>query len=506
MTKSRGFSGQRWLSVALGTLTVACVVRFAVKSAFFVLRDLQMDLAVRIFGARSARDGLSPYLNNLTAGLRYWDGSTHVYSSFIFPPSVALFFLPLAALPYLAAKALWTLGSCVAIVVALTLSARLAQVRLDRYRILGLIAIAAVFHPLLLHIERGQFEAFLLLAVMACAVTLDRRPFLAGAFLAPAIALKLHCALLLPFLALRSRWLAILGAGLAFAAIELASAATLGPKLELDYWSHELPRIVRIDDRRSPAGPELPAEVLDRRPGAPVGEVVVDSRAYTSSTVRFAHNATLVRPLRALVERTLGVGAMASSPISLALFGCFFLVVMAKHWQLRKLVLSPPTHLSYWLVALVSVMLSAPLTWVMSLVWVLPAVLLMCSREVRSLADRNRVAAIAACAGLVWIGSPEVIGPDLGPALYHQAKYPMALLLMFPFLLTASMPAAPMMPPTGVMGSGEKDSPVAESSKTSSMQRASSGCPPLGRETQSAQRGTRAGPQTGHETAQGASG
>ncbi len=399
-----------------------------------------MDLAVRVFGARAARDGLSPYLNNLVSGPRYWDGATHVYSSFIFPPSVALLFLPLSSLSYFAAKSVWTLGSGAVLVLTLALSARLGRIRLDRNRILGLIVMAALFYPLLLHIERGQFEIFLLLAVIACALTVDRHPFLSGWLLAPAIALKLHCGLLLPFLALRGRWLAVLGAGVAFAAIELTSLAILGPKLERQYWFRELPRIVRIDDRRSPAGPELPAEILARRPPALAGQVVVDHRSYIPSTVRFAHNATLVRPVRNVVERVFGVGPLASSPISLAIFACLFFAVAARHWRVRKFPLSPSAQLAYWLTALVCVMLSAPLTWVMSLVWTLPALLLGFSNEVRPLADRHRTAAVTACAGLVWIGFPEMIGPDVqNTAFYQQVKYPFALLLLLPFLLAASL-------------------------------------------------------------------
>lgn len=398
-----------------------------------------MDLAVRVFGARAARSGLSPYLNNLASGLRYWDGGTHVYSSFIFPPSVALLFLPLAPLPYLAAKLVWTLGSCAALVCALALAARLGGIGLNRNQIFVLIALTSLFYPLLLHIERGQFEIFFLLSVIACALTVERSPLLSGCLLAPAIALKLHCGLLLPFLALRGRWRAVVGAGMAFVALELASALVLGPKLELQYWTHELPRIVKIDDRRSPAGPELPAEILDRRPPASAERTVLDGRSYITSTVRFAHNATLVRPVRTVIERVLRVGPLDSSPISLTLFACLFLVVAARHWRVRASPLSPSAQLAYWLTALVCVMLSAPLTWTMSLVWTLPALLLAFSTEIRTLADRNRTAAVAACTGLVWIGVPEIVGPDVRHTdFYQHVKYPLALLLMLPFLLTAS--------------------------------------------------------------------
>jgi hypothetical protein len=431
---------RRALRAASLAIAAALLVRFALWVAFFVANGLQMDFASQVAGARSAWDGLSPYRNNLAAGLRYWDGvSIHVHGLFVSPPSVAVLVLPLAVLPYGLAKLIWTAASCAALFGAMAVSRRLAQVNVDRAQMVILAGIAAACFPLLLEMERGQHDTFLLLGAMACAVSIERRPFLAGLFLAAAIILKLHCALLVPFLALRRRWVAILATAISVCAIEAASAVVLGPDVELQYWLKELPRIARIDDRHEPAGPELPVEILARRPMTADGRVIVDGRAYLPTALRFAHNGTLVRPVRTVIEHFTRT-RVSASPLSMMLFTGLFLLVAVREWPRRRASRSPPAELAYWTVALICVLLSGPWTWVMNLVWVLPATLLPLSDEVRRLAARRRAAAFAAVVGFLWIGLPELIPPSTGPYFYHSIKYPAALVLLLPFLLLASAP------------------------------------------------------------------
>lgn len=431
-----------WLRLTLALVGLAAVARFLVVVARFVAQDLQMDLAIRIGGARAAWAGLSPYYNNLATDPRVWDGlATTVYSSFLYPPAVALLFLPLAVLPYGIAKLLWTLASCGALIGAMMLSARLACITIDGWRAFAITAIAATFQPLLWHMERGQVDTVLLLLTMAAAVMLSRRPFFSGFLWAPAIVLKLHCVFLLPFLALRQRWWpAIVGSIVMLLAMELGSCAVLGSGLEFQYWSRELPRIARIDDRHSPVGPELAKEVLDRRPPAPDGRAVLDGRWYWRTGPAFTTNATLVRPIRAIVERIRNRRRVAASALSTLSFACLFLLVAVPHLRRRALPLLPLQQLAFWLVALFVVILSAPMSWSMNLVWALPAVVLPFSSEVRGFAAHHGAAAAAAGTGFVWMAVPEIVHPGHGPFLYSALKLPAGLLLMLPFLLLLSLP------------------------------------------------------------------
>ena len=145
---------ERVIAAVAVTVAVAVVTAFA---AYVAVASLQEDFAAYWIAGAARRLGLDPYINHLgsAAAPGLWDGvAPFGHSRFLYPPLVAELFRPLAALPYRAAKALYT-GAAVAawIASALLLGRRAAPVFLGA---------GALFFPLYLHLERGQIDLFAL--------------------------------------------------------------------------------------------------------------------------------------------------------------------------------------------------------------------------------------------------------------------------------------------------------------------------------------------------------
>jgi hypothetical protein len=148
---------------------------------------------------------------------------------FKYPPSSALLFLPLAALPFEAAKAVWFGVSLAALAGMFSLAGRLAQRKPAGYVLVvsGLILAKFLLHELRL----GQINILATLIMLASLRSLVDRPgkrgdLWAGVLTGLAIALKPYAALLLAYLVVRRRWTSA-GAALATLAVLLAIPAAV---------------------------------------------------------------------------------------------------------------------------------------------------------------------------------------------------------------------------------------------------------------------------------------
>jgi hypothetical protein len=201
-------------------------------------------LAALLYMARNAAEPLgADFVSFWTAGRMAWQGlGPAIYDpaahqaaeraafgnfpgwyAFFYPPVFLLVCAPLGALPYFAALALWLSASFAAMAAALrNLSRRLVTP-------LALAAFPAVFAT----VGHGQ-NAFLTTALLAgAALTLDRRPALAGLWLG-CLCFKPQLALLAPLaLLLTGRWRAL--AAMAATGLALAALATLA--FGLDAWT-----------------------------------------------------------------------------------------------------------------------------------------------------------------------------------------------------------------------------------------------------------------------------
>jgi hypothetical protein len=174
-------------------------------------------------------------------------GAHTPYYAWFYPPFFLLIATPLAALPYLAALAIWqfvTFAGYFAVMRAILLTAPLTRSQ----TVLGLLATAA-FPAVFINLGHGQ-NGFLTAALLGGAlIALPRRPILAGVLFG-LLAYKPQFGLVIPVALLAAgQWRSIGAAALTVAALALGTAALFG----LDIWtafaaSTELSRKLLLQD------------------------------------------------------------------------------------------------------------------------------------------------------------------------------------------------------------------------------------------------------------------
>jgi len=440
-------SGHRGRRAALSLLTLVLAVLIVRLGAFVVdfgRRSLRMDFAAFHTAGRAEGAGLSPYLNHVERDPPIWDGiDTYRHSRFLYPPPVAHAFRPLGALHYHQAKHAWMLLCLGALGGALWIAAREAGLR-SSAAWLGLGILAAAYYPLLALLERGQADSLTLLLVLGAMAWVSagpRRALAAGALLAGAVWLKLHCVFLVPLLLLERRWRTLGGFAGAAAALVAASLVVDGPERMREYVRHDLPRIARYGERGT-SEMRLPRAILQPiTESLASGRTTVDGRAYDVETLSFVLNASLVRtPLGRSTWsalRALGL-PVAPAHISLVFFSIACLLVLALLLVLRRHGRSRArerSRLVDWQIALVLVLLCAPATWAMGTVWLLPAGAIVLGELGRRSSAAHGIWTVVVASGLLVACVPYGIGRALVPARVLDAQYIVAELLCLAGLL-----------------------------------------------------------------------
>jgi len=409
-------------------LLVIVVAALAVRLGGFAVRfgsdSLQMDFASYYTAGESVRFGLSPYVNHIERTPPIWDGvNVFRHSRFLYPPLAAWLFQVVALFPYHVAKQLWMLLNLVCIGAAVWISWRRSGGESGGHRLLVLGAVVCAFHPLLTLLERGQIDGLTLLLLVS-AFALDRRSrggWAAGALIALATMLKLNCAFVVPFLALRGRWRAIAGfaaAGLLFLGLDLVVS---GPAGVLDYVFEQYPRIA-VHGEGGTLEMGLPRQPFVRALLAvEPGRVPLDGRQYLPAFFPFVLNASLVPSAVGGALRAL-LGSLGWKPSlshkALLFLGCFTALFALRQ---RRLGLPFATRWGtgeplYWAAVLIVILLCGPVTWAMNGVFLLAVVPIVLAEIPRS-SDRGRATALAACiVGLALVGMPDPYGwPLLSP-------------------------------------------------------------------------------------------
>lgn len=344
-------------------------------AAWLVTRALQQDFAAYYTAGTAVARGLDPYVNHLAdgGGAPPWDGvAVYRHSRFLYAPVFAHLFRPLAALPYVWAKAIFTALSVASLAGALKLIVPPppAGVEVAAGRepaggpafmrspwILGLC-----WSPVLVTLERGQIDLMLLLALAAAWRWRHRAP-VAGGLLALVISAKPAVFAVLPVLAAarRARWAAAtLAALLLLLGLNVVVA---GPTVTGSYLTQVLPRASRFGEG-GPAEWLLPdgafAQVADE---LDAGWAHVDgSRRYAQEMGSFRRNASLPRLLAGDEEPSVVVVVLTA----VVLLG-------AAAWAARR---APERPFGYW-AALVATVVAAPVSWAMGLVWAIPVLALI---------------------------------------------------------------------------------------------------------------------------------
>lgn len=428
-----------WVRVLLALVLAALVVRLGIHVASFGRTSLQMDFAAFYTAGESVNHGLSPYLNHVDHDPPIWDGvNQYRHSRFLYPPLAARLFQPLALLPYNVAKQLWIVVALLALVGSMLLSVSLAGLKRLPGNLLVLGIVAAAWFPLLALLERGQIDSLTLLLVLGSIhLARTRRYSLAGGLLlAVATLLKLHCVFLVPFLLLRRRWATAQGFLAGAAALLLLSLLIDGYAPIASYVRDDLPRISRYGEGGT-REMRLPPQQF-RRVAGRIGpdRTVMDGREYRPEALTFVLNASLVRTPagRATWSAVNRLGLpIAPAQVSLIFLAvAFVLVLLWWLWRGRRdgENAGEDNDFAYWQIALVLIVLCAPVSWAMGAVWLLPASALVL-RGLPNWRDPRRALALATCiVGLFLAGAPDRIsglvlglfGPQAGAYKYVVAE------------------------------------------------------------------------------------
>jgi len=336
---------------------LAAIAFAAVAGAGFVAGSLQQDFAAYFVAGAARARGLDPYVNQVAApgpgaDARVWDGvSIFRHSRFLYPPLSADLFRPLAALPYTAAKALFT-----AAMLAAWIAAGLVGTDDRRGRAVYFVA-SALFFPFHRHLERGQIDLLILL-LLVLAWRARERPFAAGAALAAAAAIKPALVGILPVLWAGGRGRVVLAAGGAGLALVGLTALVDGPSRLREYAGDVLPRVSLYGEGGTdgPLGEnELPAE-------DDPGEIGVGKTRY--------HIDSDEPPAVASWPRLLAPEAPSLPAARLPfILGLGALTTLA--WRRRRAGDPRQQALLYWAAAIACV-ITSPAGWVMGLVVALP--------------------------------------------------------------------------------------------------------------------------------------
>ncbi len=316
------------LAALISIAPIAAGATVVAIGAWLASRSLQQDFAAYWIAGNARRLGLDPYLNQIGAGAApaLWDGiAIFHHSRFLYPPLIAELFRPLSALPYRAAKMIFTAGMIAAFIGAGLLSGAgslpplLANRRRDRA--VTLVA-GALFFPLYRHLERGQID-LLVLFLLVVAWRTRARPLVAGAALALGAAFKPALIGILPVLWAGGRAraaLAAFGAGLAILGLTLAIC---GPARLGEYFFSVLPRAALYgeggtDEMLLPAT-RFPASARDD------GITHLDGRDYRTSVWDVPAAASIPR-LLAPESPSIASGALP-----------FVLAILGLGWAARRL-------------------------------------------------------------------------------------------------------------------------------------------------------------------------
>jgi hypothetical protein len=372
----------------------AAVAAASAAAAWFVARSLQQDFAAYWVAGTARRLGLDPYINHVgSAGApALWDGvALFRHSRFLYPPLVADLFRPLAALPYLAAKALFTATMLAAWIGTGLLVADKRRPEARRDRAVFFLA-SALFFPFYRHLERGQIDLLILL-LLVIAWRERARPWVAGAALAAGVAFKPTLAGLLPVVWACGRGRSVLAALAAGAALVGLTALADGPARLGEYVYDVLPRATLYGE----GGTEemlLPAarfSATDDNAGDD-GTTHFDGRRYQTTLGEAPAAASLPRLLAPEAP------SLTSTRLPFLLtIGGLALVARRRRWR-AEAADETAEALLFWATA-VACVVTSPAGWVMGLVLALP----LAPRAATLVAEERLPRGLAVAGALAWI-------------------------------------------------------------------------------------------------------
>jgi alpha-1,2-mannosyltransferase len=347
----------RWIPFGIFALLAAEIGLIT----WFAATHNPVDLNIYLWGGQAVGHGARLYLTRVTGD---W---------FTYPPFAAITFIPLTALPVVAVRLGWALGSVLALAWASVSTLELAGYRPSRTAVAGTVAVTLLLEPMYHTLVDGQVNLFLLAFVLADVRRVARgRPAGIGVGLAGAIKLTPAIFVILFLLTRRASGLRGLRSA-AIAAVTFLGCGLLGyavaPAASRLYWQH-----LWYDTSR-------------------VGSPYISNQSPYGAAIRIAgwvaHGVPYVRPWYYLIPVTI---AAAGLPAAAAL-------ARRGAW-LSAAALTGATGL-----------LVSPISWTHHWVWILPALVVLVRGGHRiSAASGYLLFAVAPMWFTPWHGGPREYG------------------------------------------------------------------------------------------------
>ncbi|HEY4499072.1 MAG TPA: glycosyltransferase family 87 protein [Candidatus Paceibacterota bacterium] len=353
---------------------------------------IQRDFAVYYTAGESLNRGFPLYKNGISEDPPIWDSAAlYTYSRFIYPPLVAVpFGLMAKFMSYATAKFFWIYFSLACLIASLFITIRTLKLKLHLWQYLVIGIYASLFFPLLTFIALGQIDAVTLLVALVAitaAVSEKRRQIASGFLWAFATLIKLHIGLVIFFFMLRKQWGIIAGYLLGGATIIVLTALFLGPNALPNYLIKEFPRFAP-NGENGPVEMRLPKSTIEqyyREHGmGHTSGLIKEGRWFKDVKISFSPNASLPR---FIIFRMQGITEnwQKTSPtlVSLILLVPALLVAYLGLKKIRRKIpqFSTDQEFLYWYAILTVILLVGPLTWAMTMIWIIPLVALAVGRN-----------------------------------------------------------------------------------------------------------------------------
>ncbi len=377
---------------------------------------LQMDYAAMYSAGKSLNENYSPYENNFDKAPKVWDGiAYHRHSRFLYPPPAGNFFQLMAMSPYSFSKFAWIFLNLLGIGLAIFLAGKCIGLQFNQGKILVLGIFTFLYYPLQILIERGQIDGILILLLVAGIYLLIKNKklnWLAGVLFALATLFKLYLGALLFFLFARKKWDSTLGFVGGIGVLFAIGILLNGQGAVMQYFGNRLPTIMEHGEK----GPE--GTTLTYAEYAPLFEGIdekgftnVEDKIYKQQLFSFNSLVPGIQYTKHIIN-SLGIRLGSNSIISVI---TILILLVLLHQMLGKIPLtSDYSKFSYWSIALIIVLFGSPLTWTMSMVWLIPMLVIPILILEKTDLNNNKISLV-----FLGIGFGCVMIPDSTNFLIH---------------------------------------------------------------------------------------
>lgn len=367
-----------------------------------------MDFTAYYTAGKTLNNGLNPYKNYIVENWNLWDGiSVFKHSRFLYPPLVANLFQPVALLPYISAKYLWNALNFLFLFVSICLLICMFGFYKSITKILISLIISLNFFPFIALWERGQIDCLTLLLIIVSFLIINQNKkseFIAGVLLALTTVFKLYAVLLIPFLILKKKYTSLKGYAVGIILFLLLTVLLNGFDSSYNYFTTELPRIAKHGSSGSDFM-RIPSQILsDYFPMTPTSISFVNGRMYLTEVISFNSKASLIRVFEIVLEKT-GI-TISNSILSIVVYLMLFSGLFLMHRK-NKNIFTFKNNLIFWQVTLIVILLSGSYTWIMNLVWILPAGFILIKQLPELLKQKNLFLSLFLVIGFCLVAFPD---------------------------------------------------------------------------------------------------